>query len=110
MFVDLWNEIGAVRRLISADCETQALVFQALVVAVRIIDIACWSFHLLVKVYLFTVAYRGFSARELAGVGIKSNRALRVIIFKSFGFREAEGNLRRRVIRKVPLNILVWHY
>lgn len=54
--MDLGNEVGAIWRLIPADCETQALVLQVLVVAVGVVGIAGWSIDLLVKVDLLAVA------------------------------------------------------
>lgn len=93
MFVDLWDEVGAVRGLVPADCEAQALVSYMLVVTVGIVDIASGGLELFEEVDLLAVADGGLPAGELAGVGVEGDGALGVIIFKSLGFGEAERNL-----------------
>jgi hypothetical protein len=56
MLVDLRNKVGLIGRLFSTDGETQSSGLDKVIVAVGIVDIACWSADLIEKVDLFTVS------------------------------------------------------
>lgn len=98
VFVDLRDEIGAVGGLVPADRKAQAFMFQMFVVSVGIVDVACGGVDFLVEVDLLAVADGGLPAGEFAGVGVEGDGAFRVIIFKSLGFGEAEGDLGGGVV------------
>ncbi len=61
VLVNLRNEIGLVRRLVSTHSEAQSFVLEMLVVVVGIVCVAGWSADFSEEIDLLAVADRGFS-------------------------------------------------
>ena len=99
MFVDLWNEVGAVGGLVPADGKAQALMSHMFVVGVGVIDIACGGGDFFEEVDFLAIADGGLLVGEFAGVGVEGDGTFGVIIFKSLGFGEAKGDLGGWVVR-----------
>lgn len=110
MFMNLWNQIRVILALISTDSKTQAFLLDKFIVIVRII--LCTSRCLLFRkeVYFLASSYRRLSLWELTVVRVESDGTLRIIIFESFWFREAERNLCWRIVCRILLDVLMRNY
>jgi len=59
------------------------------------------------EIISFAVAYAWSPSRKLACIGVENDGALRINIFESFGFGEAEAEFGGWVVGKVFLYILM---
>ncbi len=98
--MDLRDEVGLVRRNLSAQSKAQALALGKLLIGIWLVKCAGRSMREIEsEIATLAVSNTGSSLGELALIGIESYRTLRVIISKSFGFGEAEADLRGGVVR-----------
>ena len=104
----LWDEIRPIWGRFSTESEGESFRFDVMKVGVWVVLIARRRVLKIDKeINLFTASDRRMSFGEFTFEGVEGDWTFRVVIFESFGFREAKRDLGRRVIGYVILDLLV---